>query len=140
VRGLARNGTYRYVADETSGSSRTGAVLAYDLTGEPTGSVPIADAVRLLVSAGYVYVGSGSDSQVLAFKGGAFTDPPVTVVGRGVKPSDRGPGDPGRRPPLCRQLRGPASPALFPDGPTAAGGGCLFLDPLPDQPEVIGMF
>ena len=44
-------------------------MLGYDLTGKPAGSVAVANPVHLLSSGGYIYVGSGSGNQVLAFKG-----------------------------------------------------------------------
>jgi hypothetical protein len=142
LRGLACDGNYWYIADEKGGTNKTGAVLGYDLTGKPAGSVAVADPVHLLSSGGYIYVGSGSGNQVLAFKGGDFTDAPTTVVGSALTPAINAtaglaiPGD-GFLYVASRKgqqvLRYPLTP------PTTATNGSVFLDALPDQPEFIGM-
>lgn len=143
LRGLACDGTYWYVADETGGSAGTGAVLAYDLTGKAVGSVAVDNPVHLLNSGGYIYVGSGSGNAVLAFQCGDFADAPVTVVGTGLTPPIQAtaglaiPGD-GYIYVASRKgrqiLRYPLTP------PTTAADGSVFLDSLPDDPEFIGMF
>lgn len=143
VRGLANDGTYWYVADEKGGPSQTGAVIAYDQSGSQAGSIAVADPVHLLYSGGYIYIGSGSANQVLAFQAGDFTATPATVVGTDLTPPIDGtaglaiPGD-GYLYVASRKgqqvLRYPLTP------PTTAGNGSVFLDALPDQPEFIAVF
>jgi hypothetical protein len=141
LRGLACDGTHWYVADEKGGQPATGAVLGYDLFGQPVGSIAVEDPVHLLLSGSTLYIGSGSGNQVLASKAGDFTDPPVTVIGTAQTPAidaTAGLAIPGDGYLYVASRKGRQVLRYPLTTPTTAGDGFVFLDALPDQPEFIG--
>lgn len=148
LRGIACDGTYWYVADETGGGSKkdpgTGAVLIYDREGNlQSQSIAVPNPIHLVYDGQrYLYIGCGSANDVKVFDTTNLSSLPSSIFGSGgANPAIDAtagialPGD-GH---IYVASRKSSQVLQYPlSSPTSAGTGAVFFDQLPDQPEFIG--
>jgi hypothetical protein len=144
LRGIACDGTYWYAADETGGSGK-GAVLLFDLDGNPQSrSIAVPDPVHLAYDGQrYLYIGCGSSNDVQVFDTTTPAGAPSSIFGKGgASPAIDAtagialPGD-GY---IYVASRKSSQVLQYPlSSPTLAATGAVFFDQLPDQPEFIGV-
>ncbi len=145
LRGIATDGTYWYLADETGGKKSKGAVLIYDSSGNPQSQhIDVHDPVHLVYDGQrYLYIGCGSSNDVQVFDTTNLSSSPSSIFGTsGASPAinaTAGIALPGDGHIYVASRKGQQVLQYPLTSPTSAGTGAVLFDQLPDQPEFIGV-